>query len=107
MSKPVITKQMLIDADACRNQVNRFEETFGDSVTVTVKRAEKVANLFNWDCVTRFLDAPASAEYQRGNALASAEYQRVIETASAERRRVTAIAWALAFIDMHRRGASK
>ena len=107
MSEPVITKQMLIDADACRNPVDLFENTFGDSVVVTVKRAEKVAHLFDWNWATRFLDSQGRAEYWRANALASAEYQRVIETASTERRRVTAIAWASAFIDMHKRGESK
>ena len=43
MSKPIITKQMLIDADAFTEQVDLFEETFGDSVVVTLKRAEAAA----------------------------------------------------------------
>ena len=129
MSKPIITKQMLIDADACSDQVDLFEKTFGDSVVVTIKRAEKVAALFQWRWATRLLDAtaqaeydrveaaawseynrvtaPAWAEYHRAKAPALAEYNRVIEPASAEYRRVIASAWATAFIDMHKRGASK
>jgi hypothetical protein len=118
MSEPIITKQMLIDADACSDQVDLFEKTFGDSVTVTIKRAEKVANLFDWDWATWFLDAPASAKYkrvqapawaecQRVNATARTEYQRVNALALDEYQRVTAIAWASAFINIHNRGASK
>jgi hypothetical protein len=83
MTKPIMTKQMLIDAGACSDQVDLFEETFGDSVVVTVKRAKKVAHLFDWEWATRLLDRQARAEYKR----------------------VKAPAWATAFIDMHKRGA--
>ena len=138
MSEPIITKQMLIDKGACLDQVALFEQTFGDSVIVTIKRAEKVAHLFDWSWGSHLLDATARAEYQRVTAPALAEYQRVIATALAEYERVTATAWAeyqcmtaaaraeyervtataraeyqrvtapawaLAFIDMHKRGA--
>jgi hypothetical protein len=143
---------MLIDAKACTSQVDLFERTFGDSVVVTVKRAEKVAALFQWLWATRLLDAqgrakyerviaaawaeydrvtaPALAEYHRVRAAAAAEYnrvggatawaeykrvgatewaeyRRVLEAARAEYERVIAAAWATAFIDMHKRGASK
>ena len=94
MSKPIITKQMLIDADACSDQVDLFEKTFGDSVVVTISRAKKVAHLFDWDCAAQLLDAQGWAEYMR-----------VIEAASAKLERVEATAWATAFIDMHKRGA--
>ncbi len=117
MSKPIITKQMLIDADACPSQVDLFEKTFGDSVVVTVKRAEKVAALFQWEWASCLLDAAAQpeysrviaaawAEYCRARAAALAEYRRVIIAAWAEYKRVIAIAWATAFIDMHKRGES-
>jgi hypothetical protein len=127
MSKPIITKQMLIDADACSDQVDLFEKTFGDSVVVTVKRAEKVAHLFRWGWASCLLDAQgraeldraraaawaeydrveaaALAEYERVIAPALAEYERVRAAAWAEYERVTATAWASAFIDMHKRGA--
>ena len=118
MSKPVITKQMLINAKVCREQVDLFEKTFGDSVVVTVELAEKVAIMFDWDCAARLLDAPASAEYWRVTAPARTEYHRVNAPTWAEFWRVNAPAWreylranapawALAFIDMHNRGASK
>ncbi len=93
MSKPIMTKQMLIDEGACPSQVDLFEETFGDSVVVTIKRAEKVAHLFDWDWAEQLLDAQGRAEYRRATADAWAEYNRVI-----------AAAWATAFINMHKRG---
>jgi hypothetical protein len=115
---------MLIDAKAFRDQVDLFEKTFGDSVVVTVERAEKVAHLFDWNWATRFLDSQGRAEYERVNAPAWAawlENKRVIAPAWAENKRVNApawaawveykrviaLAWATAFIDMHKRGESK
>jgi hypothetical protein len=107
MSKPIITKQMLIDADACAEQVDLFEETFGDSVVVTVKRAEKVAaSFFHWDLAIRLLDAQGRAEYERAAAAAWAECERVGASALPEYGRAMATAWATAFIDMHKRGES-
>jgi hypothetical protein len=93
MTKPIMTKQMLIDADACTDQVDLFERTFGDSVVVTVKRAEKVANLFDWNWAIRFLDAQGRAEYHRAMTAAGAEYNRVMVDASAEYKRVMADAF--------------
>jgi hypothetical protein len=101
MSKPIVTKQMLIDAKACPNQVDLFERTFGDSVVVTVKRAEKVAALFDWDLAAQLLDAQGWGEYLRveaaarveldhAKAAARAEYERAKATASAEYWRVEA-----------------
>ena len=107
MSKPIMTKQILIDADACSDQVDLFEKTFGDSVVVTVKRAEKVAALFDWGWAAQLLDAQGRAEYDRAKAPARAEYRRVIAAADAEYDRAIASALATAFIDMHKRGASK
>ena len=117
MTKPIVTKQMLIDAKARTSQVDLFEKTFGDSVVVTVKRAEKVAQLFQWEWAAQLLDAQGRAEYSRVEAPAWAEYKRVIAPAWAEYERVGAPAWAeynraiasewaTAFIDMHKRGAS-
>ena len=126
MNKPIVTKQMLIDAKACSDQVDLFEKTFGDSVVVTVKRAEKVAHLFDWEWAAQLLDAQGRAEYDRVEAAAWAEYKRVtaparaeldrviadawaeykrvIAAAWAEYHRARATAWATAFINMHKRG---
>jgi hypothetical protein len=94
MTKPIVTKQMLIDAKARTSQVDLFEKTFGDSVVVTVKRAEKVAQFFDWDWAAQLLDAQGRAEYNRATDAARAEFNRA-----------TATAWATAFINMHKRGA--
>ena len=104
MSKPIITKQMLIDAKARTSQVDLFEKTFGESVVVTVKRAEKVAALFDWDLAAQLLDAQGWAEYIRAADASWAEYSRAIAPAFADYNRTTAAAWATAFIDMHKRG---
>ena len=140
MTEPTITKQMLIDADACSDQVDLFAQTFGESVTVTAKRAEEVAHLFGWTWAVRLLDAPARNEYYRATENTKAEYDRVIAPAQAKYRHfveasssetttttpelaeylhavetawvrcrihATAPAWAAAFINMHKRGASR
>ena len=115
MSKPIITKQMLIDADACSDQVDLFEKTFGDSVVVTVSRAKKVAHLFDLGWAAQLLDAQGRDEYQRVEPAAQAQYRRawsaaldehkcVEATALAEYDRTKASAWATAFIDMPKRG---
>jgi len=105
MSKPIVTKQMLIDAKAGRKQVDLFEEIFGDSFVVTVKRAEEVAALFDWVWASELLDAQGWAEYYRAMTPALAEYYRDRAAAQPELERATAFAWASAFIDMHKRGA--
>lgn len=85
MTRPTITKQMLIDADAYPSQVRLFEETFGDSVVVTAARAKKVAHLFDWDCAAeKLLDAPAYDAYDRALAPIRAEYIRATAPALAE-----------------------
>jgi len=94
VSKPIFTKQMLIDADACPSQVDLFEKTFGDSVVVTVKRAEKVAALFQWEWASCLLDAAAQPEYSRVIAAAWAEYCRARAAAWAEYCRARAPALA-------------
>ena len=104
-SKPTITKQMLIDRDACSDQVDLFEKKFGDSVVVTIKRAEKVAALFDWGWAACLLDAQGQAEYKRvtvaakteldrAKAPAFAKYKRTIAAAAAKYNRIEAAAWA-------------
>jgi hypothetical protein len=106
--EPIVTKQMLIDADACSDQVDLFEGIFGDSVAVTIERAEKVAHLFDLDCATRLLDEQGCTEYYRVTAPAWAKLDERAKAAEwAELDRVIAAAWATAFIDMHKRGESK
>jgi cell division septum initiation protein DivIVA len=92
--KAIFTKQQLIDARACQEQVDLFERTFGQEVNVTVKRAIKVASLFDWDFAKRFLSPTAWAGYDRAKATARAEYDRALATARAEYNRAMATAWA-------------
>ena len=88
MSKPTITKQMLIDGNACAHQVELFERMFGDSVVVTVARAKEVAHLFNWEWAVRLLDDEAGSAYTRSTAAARADYTRDGADALAEYKRV-------------------
>jgi hypothetical protein len=85
---------MLIDADACSDQVDLFEKTFGDSVVVTISRAKKVAHLFQWDWATHLLDEQGRGEYKRARAPARAKLNRATAPALAEYKRVGATALA-------------
>ena len=124
----IFTAAMLEEAKACQPQIDLFRAIFGESVVVTVARARKVSDQFDWHYASRFLDAvgraeyervrapalaeyrrvqaPASAEYSRVQATAWAEYKRVQAPASAEYRRVRAPAWASAYIATHKRAAA-
>lgn len=90
MSKPMLTKQMLLDEKACADQVELFESKFGESVVVTVSKAKKVAGLFDWRHATRLLDDAAWAEYKRALASALPEDFFTIMTAWYEYVRDTA-----------------
>jgi uncharacterized membrane protein YqiK len=94
MNKPVITKQMLIDANAITKKVNLFEKIFGDSVVVTLKIAEKVAALFHGDLAIRLLDAQGHSEYYHGIAVAQVEIKRARAAAWAkyDRAKTSALA---------------
>ena len=94
----VFSLKMLTDARACSEQVDLFRKTFGESVNVTVARACKVADKFDWDFASRFLDDEGKAEYERVRGPALAEYQRVSSPAWAEYQRVHGPAWAFAYI---------
>ena len=108
MSKPIITKQMLLDAKACDpHNIKLFERTFGDSVVMTVAKAREVAGPFNsvesfwkWAAI-EFLDDEAQAEYDRDIDAGVKEY---FQTHSLlEFHRTVAAAFAKAFIAMHKR----
>ena len=82
------TIKMLTDARACSKQVKLFRSLFGESVNVTVARARKVADKFDWDFAAQFLDDEGRAEYQRVSGPAWAEFKRVSDAALAEYERV-------------------
>ena len=86
------TAAMLEEAEACQPQIDLFRGTFGESVVVTVARARKVSDQFDWGYAARFLDVLGRAEHDRVRNLARAEYERVQATAWAEYERVQATA---------------
>ena len=97
------TAAMLEEAKACQPQIDLFRAIFGESVVVTVARARKVSDQFDWGYAERFLDAVAWAEYRRVRTPAWAEYRRVLAPALAEYKRVQALAWASAYIATRKR----
>ena len=110
----IFTAAMLEEAKACQPQIGLFRALFGESVVVTVARARKVSDQFEWGYAERFLDAlgraeydcaraPAWAEYRRVRTPAWAEYRRVLAPALAEYKRVQALAWASAYIATRKR----
>ncbi len=90
-----ITLADLTQNGACESQVDRFRATFGATAKIT-KRNFQTAIKGGLDIFwcTRFLTAPAWAEYERVTAASLAEYERVTAPAWAEYERVTAPAWA-------------
>lgn len=73
MNRPTITLDDLRAKGACADQAAEFERLFGQSVTVTVAKARKVAQVFDWNwAADAFLKAPALAEYARATAPAFA-----------------------------------
>ena len=103
----IFTLKQLTDARACSGQVALFKETFGDSVNVTVARARKVADKFDWSFAVQFLDDEGKAEYELVCGAAWAEYQRVRDAAWAEYQRVRGAAWASAYIATCARAKAK
>ncbi len=96
----VLALQQLKDANACHEQVALFQQTFGESVEVTVELAEQYAQQFDFDFAAQhFLSAPAQAEYDKVRAAAWAEYHKVTAPALAEYHKVTAAAFANAYIN--------
>ena len=80
-----ITLRLLKLLRACQGQVDLFENTFGESVEVTVDLARQHASTFDFQWLAeRTLKAPALAEYDRVKPTAWAEYERVKPTAWAE-----------------------
>ena len=84
------TAAMLEEAKACQPQIDLFRALFGESVVVTVARARKVIDQFDWGYAARFLDVLGRAEHDRVRNLARAEYERVQATAWAEYERALA-----------------
>ena len=102
-NKAIITAAQLEAARACNEQVQLFRKLFGDSVNVTVARARKVADQFDWNFAQQFLDEEGQSEYKRVSGPAWSEYKRVSGAAWSEYERVSGAAWASAYIATSKR----
>ena len=90
-----LTLTHLIDANACSKQRELFQDTFGDSVTVTEELCLKHADDFEWSwAAENLLTTPARAEYDKVTTPARAECDKVKGAAWAEYDKVTDSAWA-------------
>lgn len=106
-NEPTITKQMLLKADARTDIVQRFEQMFGDSVTVTVAGGEKVASLFSdsWGWAgLNLLHGDEWVKFNRTWAAKLGSYRHALPTRE-EYHRAHAVTFAEAFIAMHKRKA--
>lgn len=77
-----ITLKMLRDLEACQDQVDLFEETFGQSVTLTKAIVNQHAGKFDicW-FASQVLKGPALAEYKKVQGPAWAEYKKARDLA--------------------------
>ena len=75
----ILTRQQLVDAHACKAQVDLFERTFGDAVDVTVDLAVSVVDMFDWDFAARnFLSKAASIMYTAATDPLWVEYSEAV-----------------------------
>ena len=80
-----ITLSQLKSLDACKSQVDKFSELFGESVDVTPELCVSHAQDFDWGWAARnLLTDSALAEYERVTSTALAEYKRVTARAFGE-----------------------
>jgi len=76
----ILTLQQVIDAHACKDQVDLFEKTFGDEVDVTVELAVSVVDMFDWDfAANNFLSKAASIMYIAATDPLWIEYNKAID----------------------------
>ena len=110
MAKMTIAK--LREAGACRDELERLQRQFGESVEITEEWCIAHASECEWEWASRMLSPPARVEYYRTEAAALAEYDRVVAaawaeydrieaTARAEYDRIEATAWARGWIADH------
>ncbi len=90
-----ITAEFLLKNGACEDQVALVRQHWPHGAPVTVPTLRKAMRLgLDVDWLTRFLLAPALAEYRKVTAPAWAEYVKARAPAWAEYRKVTAQALA-------------
>ena len=95
-----ITVRQLIDAGACKPEVNIFRWRYGDSVEVTEEAAAAVANDFDWDWAAKnFLTLDAYPKYHRVSEHAWEEHRRGDRSSWPEFQRVRATCFARLYMD--------
>ena len=89
-----ITLKQLIEAKACKSDVEFFKSRFGESVEVTEELCLSVYDKFNWDWASvHFLTAPALDAYKKARAPALDAYQKAMSPAWDAYKKATAPAW--------------
>ncbi len=84
-----ITATQLRKLGACKEQVGRFVELFGEEVTVTLRLCVEHAQDFDWGwAAISLLNTATMSEYYKGRGVALVEYSEVDEAAFTEYDRV-------------------
>jgi uncharacterized membrane protein len=91
-----LTKKMLLEKNACHPAVETFAKEWPDGCDVNRKNVLRASELMlNLDWfASKFLTAPALAEYEKAEASARAKYKKSIAPAWAEYKKAEASAWA-------------
>jgi len=85
MTAKILTFKTLKGLGACKDQLLRFKQLFGDKVNVTAELCNKHCDEFDWNwAAENLLPATAWAEYDSICAPALAEYHRICAPALAE-----------------------
>jgi len=94
MTTKILTFKTLKGLGACKDQLLRFKQLFGDKVNVTAELCNKHCNEFDWNWAAEsLLHAPALTEYHRIHDTALTKYDRICATALAEYKSICAPAW--------------
>lgn len=92
----VLTIKQLEDIGACRSQIEKFRNLFGDSVSVTIELAVEHADDFDWFWGRRLLGRDVMARFVHyDQAICCSVY---VETSYSKYIRALASAWAAAYI---------
>jgi hypothetical protein len=112
--KARITYKQLESLNACSDQLAKFKELFGDEIVVTIARAKKYSEYFDWSwIVNKTLSAPLLAEYEKAHAplwekykkactYLWAEYEKARAPLLAEYKKARASLWAKLYIKQQR-----
>ena len=91
-----LTKKMLLEKNACHPAVETFAKEWPDGCDVNRKNVLRASELMldlDW-FASKFLTAPARAEYEKARDSAFAEYEKAKDSAFAEYKKADASAFA-------------